>query len=103
LFERFLAAGGVRDFGYSRSQSFYQEGGGTPNLFTVSQMAFFRAAISNACFYCMLLQDINKRYKAARLKTPGEFCRECRKSHKEWKRRFAEMHGFCDKIKALKH
>jgi AraC-like DNA-binding protein len=44
-----------------------------------------------------------KRYKADRRRTPGEFCKKCRKSHKEWKRSFAEMHGFCDKIKALKH
>ena len=44
-----------------------------------------------------------KIYKAARLKTPGEFCRKWRKKHKEWERKFAEMHGFCDKIKSLKH
>ena len=44
-----------------------------------------------------------KRYKAARLRTPGEFCKKCRKSHKEWKRKLAEMHGFCDKNRALKH
>jgi AraC-like DNA-binding protein len=44
-----------------------------------------------------------KRYKAARQRTPGEFCKKCRKSHKEWRRRFAEMHGFCDKNRPLKH
>lgn len=30
-----------------------------------------------------------KRYKAARLETPGEFCREWRKRHKEWERKYA--------------
>jgi len=24
-------------------------------------------------------------------------------ANKKWKRKFAEMHGFCDKIRALKH
>jgi AraC-like DNA-binding protein len=44
-----------------------------------------------------------KRYKAARRRTPGEFCREWRKRYKEWDRRDAGMHGFCDKIKPREH
>jgi hypothetical protein len=38
-----------------------KKGGGTPNLFTVSLMTFFRGFISKACFFCKLLQDINKK------------------------------------------
>jgi hypothetical protein len=41
---------------------FFQKGGGTPNLFTVSLMPFFRDFISKACSFCKLLQDISKKH-----------------------------------------
>jgi hypothetical protein len=50
-------------------EPFFKKGVGDPNLFTVSQMAFFRGVISKACFFCMLLQDISKERPLA---TGGE-------------------------------
>jgi AraC-like DNA-binding protein len=38
-----------------------------------------------------------KKYKAAQLQTPGEFCRKWRKKHKEWKRKFLENRVFVTK------
>ena len=38
-----------------------------------------------------------KRYKAARRQTPGQFCREWRKKHKEWKQNFLENRVFVTK------
>ena len=38
-----------------------------------------------------------KRYKAARLRTPGKYWREWRKKHKEWKRKFLENRVFVTK------
>ncbi|MFC2146253.1 hypothetical protein ACFLRT_02720 [Acidobacteriota bacterium] len=40
---------------------FNKKGVGDPTLFTVSLMPFFRGVISKACFFCLLLQDINKK------------------------------------------
>jgi hypothetical protein len=40
---------------------FFQKGGGTPNPFTVSLMAFCRGVISKICFFCKLLQGISKK------------------------------------------
>jgi hypothetical protein len=40
---------------------FFQKGGGTPNLFTVSQMPFFRGLISKVCRNNKVSQGINKK------------------------------------------
>jgi hypothetical protein len=45
--------------------SFFKKGGGTPHPFTVSLMPFFRGGISKPCFFCKLLQDINKKHPLA--------------------------------------
>jgi hypothetical protein len=39
---------------------FYQNGGGTPNPFTVSQMPFFRSFISKVCRINKVSEGINK-------------------------------------------
>jgi hypothetical protein len=40
---------------------FFQNGGGTPNPFTVSQMPFFRGVISKVCFFCKVSEGISKK------------------------------------------
>jgi hypothetical protein len=40
---------------------FFKKGGGTPNLFTVSQMPFFRSFISKVCRKNKVSQGISKK------------------------------------------
>ncbi|MGD2090569.1 MAG: hypothetical protein PVH61_30635 [Candidatus Aminicenantes bacterium] len=40
---------------------FFKKGGGTPNLFTVSQMSFFRGVISKVCRRNKVSQGISKK------------------------------------------
>ena len=41
--------------------SFFKKGGGTPNLFTVSQMPFFRSFISKVCQKNKVSEGISKK------------------------------------------
>jgi hypothetical protein len=52
---------GIRSFCGGLGDGFFKKGGGTPNQFTVSQMPFFRGAISKGCRKNKVSQGISKQ------------------------------------------